>query len=62
MSIRSRLVSQSIHTFNSNNEQLFNTTDLSPEMFGVILPPNSSGKMPTNSQIKPRTLNENKTF
>ena len=44
MSIRSRLLSQHRSKLNSNSEQLFNATDLSPITFGVILPPNLCGK------------------
>ena len=60
MSIRSCLVSQSKNELISNSEQLFNTTDLSPINFGVILPPNLWNKNSTNSQNNPGTLNENK--
>ena len=48
MSIRSRLVSQPKNKLMSNSEQLFNATDIWPLTFGVILPPNPSGK---NSKI-----------
>ena len=60
MSIRSRLVSQSKNKLISNNEQLFNSTDLSPITFGVILSPNPRGKKSTNSQINLVTSDENK--
>ena len=43
----------------SNSEQLFNATDLSSIIFGVILPPNPRGKNSTHSQINPGTLDEN---
>ena len=56
MSIRSRLVSQKII---SNDEQLFNARNLSPRTFGIILPPNPCGKTSMNSQIYPRTKDEN---
>ena len=59
-SIRSRLVSQPHNKLNSNSEQLFNSTDISPITFGVILPPNSRGKISTNSQIDPVTSDENR--
>ena len=58
MSIRSRLVSQSKNKLISNNEQVFNATDLSPITFGVILPPNPRGKISTNSQINPGATDE----
>ena len=53
MSIRSRLVSQPNKKLKLNSEQLFNSTDLSPITFGVILPPKLRGKISTNSQINP---------
>ena len=55
MCIRSRLVSPF-----SNNEQLFNATDLLPITFGLILPSNPRGKNSTNFQISPVTSDENK--
>ena len=60
MSIRSCLVSQPKNKLNSNNEQLFNATGLSPITFGVILPPNPRGNNKTNSQVSPGSLNKNK--
>ena len=60
MSIRSRLVSQSNDKLISNSEQLFNATDLSPIIFGVILPPKLRGKISTNSKIIPVNSDENK--
>ena len=60
MSIRSRLVSQPNKKLNSNSEQLFNFTYLSPITFGVNLPPQLSGKVSTNSKINPTTSDENK--
>ena len=60
MPTRSRLISQSENKLISHNEQLFNATDLSPIIFGVILPPNLRGKNSTNSQINLGTLDENK--
>ena len=60
ISIRSRLVSQPNKKLKLNSEQLFNSTDLSPITFGVILPPKLRGKISTNSQINPTTLDENK--
>ena len=62
MSIRSRLVSQPNNKLNSNSEQLFNATDLSPITFGVISPPNPRGKISTNSVINAGTPDENKNF
>ena len=59
MSIRSRLVSQPNKKLKLNSEQLFNSTDLSPITFGVILPPKLCGKISTNSQIIPVTFDEN---
>ena len=53
MSIRSHLVSQPYKILNSKDDQLFNVTDLSPIIFGVILPPKLRGKNSTNSQINP---------
>ena len=55
MSIRSCLVSQ----LNNNCKQLFNTMNLSPISFGVILPPNQRGKISTNLQNNPRFSDEN---
>ena len=60
VSIRSCLVSQPNNISNSNSEQLFNATDLSPIIFGVILPPNRRGKNSTNSQINPGNTDETK--
>ena len=60
MSIRSRLVSQPNKKLKLNSEQLFNSTDLSPITFGVILPRKLRDKISTNSQIIPETLDENK--
>ena len=62
MSIRSCLVSQSNKIFIFNSEQLFNSTDLSPITFGVILPPKLLSKISTNSQINPGTSDENKNY
>ena len=56
MCIRSRLVSQPNKKLNSNSEQSINATDLSPIAFGVVLPPKLRGKISTNSQIIPITL------
>ena len=39
---------------------MFNSTDLSPITFSVILPPKLRGKVLTNSQINLGTLDENK--
>ena len=58
MSIRSRLVSQSKTKLISNSEQLFNAIILSSITFGVILPLNLRGKISTNSQNNPGTLDE----
>ena len=60
MSIRSRLVTQPRNKPVSNSEKLFNTTDLSPITFDVVLPLNPSGKISTNSQIDHGTSGENK--
>ena len=60
MSIRSRLASQPNNELISNTEQLFNAKDSSPITFGVILPPKPRGKISTNSQNNPATLDENK--
>ena len=60
MSIRSHLVSQSNNKLISNNEQLFNATDLSPITFGVILPLNPQIKNSITSQINPGTSGDNK--
>ena len=59
MSIRSRLVSQPNNKLKLNIEQSFNAIDLSPIIFGVILPPNLRGKISTNSQIHQGTLDKN---
>ena len=59
MSIRSRLINQPKNESVSNNEQLFNATDLSPITFGVILAPNTCGKNSTNSQNNLGTMDEN---
>ena len=53
MSIRTCLIKQTRNKLISNSEQLFNVTDLSPIIFGVILPPKLCGKNSTNSQIIP---------
>ena len=45
MLIRSRLVSQPNNKLISHSEQLFNTTDLSPITFTVVLPPKLHGKI-----------------
>ena len=58
MSIRSRLVSQPKKNFFLNSEQFFNTINLSPITFGVILPPNPRDKYSTNSQMNPGYLKE----
>ena len=58
MSIRSHLVSQPKNNLISS-EQLFNTMDLSPITYGVILPPNLRGKISTNSQKNLGTLDKN---
>ena len=60
MSIKSRLVSQPNHKFNSNNEKSINATDLSPNTFGVILLLTLRGKISTNSQVNLITSDENK--
>ena len=60
VSIRSRLVSQPKNNLISNNEQLFNATDLSPITFGIISSPKPRGKNSTNSQINPGSSDENK--
>jgi len=60
VSIRSRLVSQPKNKLISNNEQLFNATDLSPITFGIISSPKPRGKNSTNSQINPGSSDENK--
>ena len=60
MSIRSRLVSQPNNKLISNNEQLFNTSDLSLITFGVILPPNPRWTNSSNSQINQGISDENK--
>ena len=62
MSIRSCIVSQPNNELNSKSEQSINATDLSPITFGVILHPKLRGKISTNSQINPTTLDENKHF
>ena len=49
MSIRSCLVSQPNKKVFLNSEQLFNSTDLLPITFGVILPPKLSYKISTNT-------------
>ena len=53
MSIRSCLISQPKIKLISHSEQLFNDTNLSPNIFSVILPPYLRGKNSTNSQINP---------
>ena len=60
MSIGSRLVRQPKNKLISNNEQLFNATDLLPIAFGIILSPNPRGKNSTNFEINPGTTDENK--
>ena len=60
MSIRSRLVSEPNKKLKLNSEQLFNSTDLSHIIFGVILPPNPCDKISTNSQINLVNLDENR--
>ena len=60
MSIRSCLVNQPYCKLISNNEQLFNATDLSPISLGTILSPNPCGKISTNSQLNPGTTDEDK--
>ena len=60
MTIRSHLVSQPNKKSKQNSEQLFDSTDLSPITFGVILPPKLRRKISTNSQILPVNLDENK--
>ena len=60
ISIRSRLVSQPNKKLKLNSEQVFDSTDLSPITFGVILPPKLRVKISTNSQINPATLDVNK--
>ena len=62
MSIRSRLVSQPRNKLFSHSEQLLNATDLSPIIFGVISSPKPRGKNSTNSQISPRTSEENTNY
>ena len=59
ISIRSHLVSQFNNKLISNNEQLFNATDLSIITFCIILSPNPPGKNSTNSQINSGTTDEN---
>ena len=58
--IRSCLVRQSNNKSISNSEQLFNATELSPVTFGTISPLNLRGKISTNSQISPGTIDMNK--
>ena len=60
MSIRSRFVSQPNKELKLNSEQLFNSTDLSPITFSVILSPKLQGKISTNSQNDPTASDENK--
>ena len=60
MSIRSCLVSQPKNKLISDSEQIFNDTDFLPLTFGVLLPPNPRGKNVVNSQINPRTSDENR--
>ena len=59
MSIRTCLIKQTRNKLISNSEQLFNVTDLSPIIFGVILPPKLCGKNSTNSQNNTETSDEN---
>ena len=60
MSIRSCIVSQPKNKLISNSEQSINAADLSPITFGIILPPNQSGKNSTNAQNNMGTTDENK--
>ena len=60
LNIRSRLISQPNNKLISNNDQLFNATNLSPISFGIIFFPNPQGINSTNSQINPGTMNEHK--
>ena len=62
MSIRSRLISQPKNKLISNNQQLLNAANLLPITFVVILPPKLRGKISTNSQINPGTLDKNRNF
>ena len=62
MSTRSCLISQPKNKLISNNEQLFNTTDLSSITVGVNLSLNTRSKNSMNSQISPRTMDEKKKF
>ena len=61
ISIRSRLVSQPNKKLKLNSEQFYNSTDLLPIIFGVILPPKLRGNISTNSQIHPVNSDENKS-
>ena len=60
VSITSRLVSQPNEKLKLNGEQVFNTTDVSPITFGVILPSKPRGKNSTNSHIIPVNSDEKK--
>ena len=55
ISIRSCLESQLKNNIISNSDQLFNTKELSPIIFGVILPANPLSKNSKNSQNNPET-------
>ena len=59
-SIRSHLISQPNNKPNSNSEQLFNATNLSPVIFCAILPPKLRRKISINTQINAVTSNEKK--
>ena len=59
MSMKSCLVSQPKNKLISNNEQVFNATYLKLITLGVILLPSPRGKISTNPQINPTTLDEN---
>ena len=59
ISIRFRLVSQPNKELKLYSAQLFNATDISFITFGIILPPKLRGKISTNSQMNPTTLDEN---
>ena len=60
MFTRSLLVSQPSIKWISNHEQLINSIDLLPITCGTILSSSPCGKDSTNSQINPRTTDENK--
>ena len=59
ISIKFCFVSQPKIKYISNNEQLFNATELSPIAFGIILSLSPRGKESTNSQFNPGTTGEN---